>query len=99
MNWFMLIVSCMIALTPLPHIYRMWRSGSARDQSLLGSAGVTVGVACWLAYGWHTNEMTVAISNAVILATNLLYTGTTAYYRYHDRKAAAYEALCEAYGR
>ena len=51
----------------LPQVFQVWRSRSARDISLAMYAVFTLGVVCWLAYGWMLMVWPIIIANIVTL--------------------------------
>lgn len=62
---------CAAVLTTGSFVPQAWHTFSTRDVSgiSLGMYSVfTVGVACWLAYGWLLGAWPVVIANAVTLA-------------------------------
>lgn len=51
----------------LPQVLKVWQSRSARDISLGMYAVFTLGVLCWLAYGWMLMVWPIIIANIVTL--------------------------------
>lgn len=51
----------------LPQVLKVWRTRSARDVSLGMYAVFTLGVVCWLAYGWLLMIWPIIIANIVTL--------------------------------
>ena len=51
----------------LPQVLKVWRSRSARDISLGMYAIFTIGIFCWLAYGWMLAIWPIIIANIVTL--------------------------------
>ena len=51
----------------LPQVFKVWRTRSARDVSLGMYAVFTLGVVCWLAYGWLLMIWPIIIANIVTL--------------------------------
>ena len=51
----------------LPQVLKVWHSRSARDISLGMYAVFTLGVLCWLAYGWMLMVWPIIIANIVTL--------------------------------
>ena len=51
----------------LPQVFKVWRTRSARDVSLGMYAVFTLGVVCWLAYGWLLMIWPISIANIVTL--------------------------------
>jgi MtN3 and saliva related transmembrane protein len=51
----------------VPQAWRIWKTRSTHDLSLLMYAVFTAGVALWLAYGFMTGALPVILTNAVTL--------------------------------
>ena len=51
----------------LPQVLKVWQTRSARDVSLGMYAVFTIGVICWLAYGWLLMVWPIIIANIVTL--------------------------------
>ena len=51
----------------LPQVLKVWKTRSARDVSLGMYAVFTIGVVCWLAYGWLLMVWPIIIANIVTL--------------------------------
>ena len=51
----------------LPQVLKVWKTRSARDVSLGMYAVFTIGVICWLAYGWLLMIWPIIIANIVTL--------------------------------
>ena len=51
----------------LPQVLKVWQTRSARDVSLGMYAVFTIGVVCWLAYGWLLMVWPIIIANIVTL--------------------------------
>ena len=51
----------------LPQVLKVWRTRSARDVSMGMYAVFTLGVVCWLAYGWLLTIWPIIIANIVTL--------------------------------
>ena len=51
----------------LPQVLKVWKTRSARDVSLGMYAVFTIGVLCWLAYGWLLMIWPIIIANIVTL--------------------------------
>ena len=81
MNTFMIIVAIFMAITIMPHILRMIKTGASRDQSLVGVCGVAIGIICWIVYGFTVQDYTIVVSNFILLAVQLAYLFTVVYYR------------------
>ena len=77
----MIIVAILMAASVIPHILRMIKTGASRDQSIVGVCGIAVGIMCWIIYGLSVGDMTVVVSNLIMLAIQLSYAGTAIYYR------------------
>lgn len=58
------------ALTTLAFVPQAWLTLRTRDVSgisALGYAAFTLGVMCWLAYGWHLGNWAMIVANLVTL--------------------------------
>lgn len=51
----------------VPQAWRVWKTRSTRDLSLLMYAVFTLGVALWLAYGIAVAALPIIVTNAVTL--------------------------------
>lgn len=81
LNTFMIIVAIFMAMTVIPHILRMIKTGASRDQSFLGVCGVAIGIVCWIGYGVVASDPTIVVANIIMLSTYLAYLTTVVYYR------------------
>jgi MtN3 and saliva related transmembrane protein len=55
----------------VPQVYRIWKTKSARDVSLVAFLAFTAGLGLWLAYGVMKQEPPIVVWNAVTLALAL----------------------------
>ena len=51
----------------LPQVLKVWRTRSARDVSMGMYSVFTLGVICWLAYGWLLMIWPIIVANIVTL--------------------------------
>ena len=51
----------------LPQVLKVWRTRSARDVSMGMYSVFTLGVVCWLAYGWLLMIWPIIVANIVTL--------------------------------
>lgn len=74
MTWTDIIGSFAACLTTVSFLPQVWLSFKTRDVSGV-SLGMysffTVGVACWLAYGWLLQAWPIVVANAVTLTFSL----------------------------
>ena len=66
-DWLGSIAGFCTTVAFLPQVLKVWRTRSARDVSLGMYAVFTLGVVCWLAYGWLLMIWPIIIANIVTL--------------------------------
>jgi uncharacterized protein with PQ loop repeat len=81
MELFMILVSIFMSFMVIPHILKMIKTKSSKDQSLLGIIGVAAGIVCWIIYGLVAPDPTIVWCNLIMLTTYLGYIGTVIFYR------------------
>ena len=59
--------SCLI-----PQIYRIWKTRSVKDISVVMYVIFMIGVMSWLIYGIHVNSISMIISNSLSLCLAIL---------------------------
>ena len=66
-DWLGTLAAFCTTIAYLPQVLKVWRSRSARDISMGMYAILTVGILCWLAYGWQLAIWPIIIANIVTL--------------------------------
>ena len=66
-DWLGSVAGFCTTIAFLPQVLKVWQTRSARDVSLGMYAVFTIGVLCWLAYGWLLMIWPIIIANIVTL--------------------------------
>ncbi len=66
-DWLGTLAAFCTTIAYLPQVLKVWRSRSARDISMGMYAILTVGILCWLAYGWLLAIWPIIIANILTL--------------------------------
>ena len=66
-DWLGSVAGFCTTIAFLPQVLKVWRSRSARDISLGMYAIFTIGIVCWLVYGWILAIWPIIIANIVTL--------------------------------
>ncbi len=64
-----------------PQLFKMWRTKSVRDVSLLTFLQFSLGISLWAIYGLHLGDPIIVVANLVSLS--LVMTGIGLYLRYN----------------
>lgn len=70
-NWIGTLAGVMTTIAFIPQVGKTWRTGSARDISLLMFLLFSSGVLLWLIYGILLQAMPIIIANGITLALSL----------------------------
>lgn len=62
-----LVAGAQTTLAFLPQVFKVWRSGSARDISLSTFLVMGSGNLCWLIYGVLKSSLAISVTNAATL--------------------------------
>jgi MtN3 and saliva related transmembrane protein len=68
LDWLGSVAGFCTTIAFLPQVMKVWRTRSARDISLSMYAIFTIGVLCWLAYGWILAIWPIIVANIITLA-------------------------------
>ena len=66
-DWLGSVAGFCTTIAFLPQVLKVWRARSARDISLGMYAIFTIGIVCWLVYGWILAIWPIIIANIVTL--------------------------------
>ncbi len=66
-DWLGALAAFCTTIAYLPQVLKVWRSRSARDISMGMYAILTIGILCWLVYGWLLAIWPIIIANIVTL--------------------------------
>ena len=85
MVWFLIgsIAALFTSFGFAPQLFKMWRTKSVRDVSLLTFLQFSLGISLWAIYGLHLGDPIIVVANLVSLS--LVLTGIGLYLRYNRR--------------
>jgi MtN3 and saliva related transmembrane protein len=63
--WLGLLASCLTSLSYWPQLRKALRRGATKDLSIRTLAILTVGLLCWIAYGYLQKDWIIVIANIV----------------------------------
>ncbi len=83
MVWFFVgsIAALFTSFGFVPQLFKMWRTRSVRDVSLLTFLQFSLGISLWVIYGLHLKDPIIVAANLVSLS--LVLTGIGLYLRYN----------------
>ena len=67
LTWLGLLAGGLTTASFVPQVWKIWKTKSAEDVSLLMFVAFCVGVTLWLVYGIVKGEVAIIVTNAVTL--------------------------------
>ena len=74
-DWIGVFAAVMTTVAFVPQVWRVWRTRSARDISLVMYGIFTAGVFGWLAYGWLLGAWPIIVANSLTAVLALMVIG------------------------
>ncbi len=67
LTWLGLVAGALTTASFVPQVWKIWKTKSAEDVSLLMFVAFCVGVSLWIVYGSVKGEAAIILTNAVTL--------------------------------